>query len=80
MTITKEMLAIVAADTRLSKAGLPSYTELLSLVLHSLTTKDRKNLDDTERHNPGANDCGDFVLMTPAAWGAIKRASAPFDA
>lgn len=78
--MTKKTNAIAAADAELNNAGLPTYTQLLSLVLHGLTTKDRKSLDDTARRNPGATDCGDFVLMTPAAWGAIKTAADAIDA
>lgn len=80
MSITKENIAIAAADGRLEKAGLPTYTQLLALLLQGLTTKDRQNLDNTLRLNPGATDCGDFVLMTPAAWGAIKAAAEAIDA
>lgn len=72
--------AIEVADAQLNNFALPTYTQLLSLLLQGLTTKDRQNLDETLRRNPGATDCGDFVLMTPAAWGAIKQASEAIDA
>jgi hypothetical protein len=80
MNITKEKIAIAAADARLEKAGLPTYTQLLSALLQGLTTKDRRELDDTLRRSRLRQDCGDFVLMTPAAWGAIKVAADAIDA
>lgn len=67
------------ADAHLNNAGLPSYSILLALVQQGVTTRVRKELDEDVRRNPGAVDCGSFVLMTPKAWGAICDATAAID-
>lgn len=72
--------AIQAADAELNNAGLPTYTQLLVAIQHGVTTKQRSELDDDVRRNPGATDCGTFVLMTPVAWEAITAAVNAIDA
>lgn len=76
---TLKQKAVASADAELNSVGLPSYSQLLAFITQGVTSRMRTELNEDVRRNPGATDCGTFVLMTPAAWGAITVAEKAID-